>query len=124
GDGVPGPDDVADSGPHDRRTAHRDPAPAPSDEPVPTSRPGRGTARMGWHPRTAQTIEAVPAQPVRRHAPAGRVRLGAGMFTATTDCRRADDGTGRDGATADPRPARAVAARAGHGDGSHHARPR
>ena len=66
----------------------------------------------------------LPARVLRRHAPAGDDRDGAGAGARRADRRRADDRARRHRPGADPRPARAAQPRARPGDDPDHPRPR
>ena len=75
-------------------------------------------------PEAERRLRRVPAPAVRRHAPARDDRDRARVRPEAAVRRRADDRARRHGAGADPRPAARAAARAVHGDGARHARPR
>ena len=88
-----------------------------------TSSPRACCARCGI-PEPERRLERVPAPALGRHAPA---RLHRGRARARPEAavrRRAHDRARRDRAGADARPAGRAAARALHGDGAHHPRPR
>ena len=75
------------------------------------------------HSRPGQEGRCLPAPAVRRPAAARDDRDGARVPAQAPDCRRADDGAGRDDPGADPGAARRPAARVRDGDPVHHARP-
>ena len=125
GDGVPGPDDVAQPGHEDRQ------ARSPSrSTPTSTSRAtfadelAVSLLDVGARPRPGAPHGRVPAPALRRAAPARVHRGRARRRSAAALRRRADDRARRDGAGAGARPARGAAARAVHGAGARHPRPR
>ena len=81
-------------------------------------------ADPGRHPRPRRAARRLSAPALRRPAPAGDDRDGAGQRPRPADRRRADHRARRDHPGADPRPARRPAAAARHGDAVHHPRPR
>ena len=105
GDGVPGPDDVAEPGDEDRQPDHRAAAVPPRH--LEELRQGdRGLApRFGRDPRARAPRQAVPARDVGRHAPAGDDRDRDRLRPQAALRRRADDRARRDRAGPDPRPA-------------------
>jgi oligopeptide/dipeptide ABC transporter ATP-binding protein len=92
------------------------------------ARPGAGArhrgAAAGAHPGAGAALPRVPAQAVRRHAPARDDRHGAGLRAAPADRRRADHGAGRHHPGADPRADAHAAGRDRHRGDPDHARPR
>ena len=81
-------------------------------------------ARVGARPRPRAAHGRVPARAVRRPAPARVHRGRARLRSAAALRRRADDRARRHRAGAGARRARGAAARALHGDGARHPRPR
>ena len=75
------------------------------------------------HPGPQAPRRPVPARVLRRHAPAGDDRDGAGQRAQAADRRRADDGAGCDCPGSDPGAAGGSPGAAGHGDHHHHPRP-
>ena len=73
-------------------------------------------------PRPAGAPRRLPASALRRPAPAGDDRDGAGLRAEAADRRRADDRARRDDPGADPRPARRPQGPPRHGDAADHAR--
>ena len=88
------------------------------------ARAGGRAARLGRHPRRRAARRRLPARILRRHAPAGDDRDGAGAGAGGADRRRADHGARRDDPGADPAPARGPQPRARPGDDPDHPRPR
>ena len=78
----------------------------------------------GRHPRPRGAARRLPAPALRRPAPAGDDRHGAGQRPRHPDRRRADHRARRDHPGPDPRPARRGAEGRGHGDAVHHPQPR
>ena len=109
-DDLPGPDDVAEPGPADRRPDRRaDPGARGPARPAGARAHGRA-ARAGGHPAGPRAGRQLPARVLGRHAPAGDDRAGAVVQPGRPDRRRADDGARRDDPGADP-PAHARPAR-------------
>ena len=123
-DGVPGPDDLAQPGDADRQADHRVAALPPRREPRLRRRDRAGAAPVGRDPRGRAPAARVPAPALGRHAPARDDRDRAGLRSEAPLRRRAHHRARRDRAGPDPRPAPGSAARALHGDGAGHARPR
>ena len=108
---LPGPAVVAEPGRPDRDPGHRGAraAPRPVAQGGHAGRPG--PARPGRHPRPGPAAEGLPAPAVRRHAPAGADRDGAGLPAPAADRRRADHRARRDHPGADPRAAQGAGRR-------------
>ena len=122
--GPAGPDDQPQPGDEDRRPDRRG---ARGARPGARSgRQGRGhpAARPGGHRRPGGAVSPVPARVLRRHAPAGADRDGAGLPTGGAAGGRAHLGPRRDRATAGARPDGAARLRPGRGRAADHARPR
>ena len=81
-----------------------------------------GDAAPGGHPRSRAARGRVSAPALRRHAPAGDDRHGAGVQPGAGHRGRAHHRAGRDDPGADPRSAQAAAGRARHGGDAHHPR--
>ena len=122
--GLPGPDDLAQSGAHHRHPDHRDAAGA--------SRHGRRRRRGGAAPscwrRSASRRRSSGCGNIRTSSPAacasGWRSPSRWLRAQAADRRRADHGARRHGAGADPRPAGARAAAPPHGDDPDHPRSR
>ena len=125
GDGVPGPDDVAQPGDEDRAADHRGPPLPPRHPQGRGQRAGAAAARLGRHPRSRSA-----ASTQYPHELSGGMRQRvhdrdrARLRPQAALRRRAHHRARRHRAGADPQPARPAAARAAHGDGARHPRPR
>ena len=124
-DDLPGSDDVAEPGLHDRGTdrARRS---GPTSEPTRTRREGArstSSSRSGF-PNADSRVDNYPARVLRRHAPARDDRDGARLQPRRPDRRRADDGARRDDPGADHRADRPTEGRVQLGGDPDHARPR
>ena len=124
GDGLPGPDDVAEPGDEDRQPDHRDAAPAPRHHEGLRQGARPRPAAVGRDPRGRAAAEGVPAPDVGRDAPARRDRDRDRLRPEAPLRRRAHHRARRDRAGPDPGPAPGAAARALHGDDPRHPRPR
>ena len=102
-DGLPGPDDLAAPDVPGRRPDRRGREGPPQRQRRRGRPDGRGRPAQGRHPLARAARAPVPARVLRRHAPAGDDRDGAGARPRAPDRRRADDGARRDRAGADPR---------------------
>ena len=122
-DDLPGADDLAQPGLHDRRPDHRGDPPAPGQERPRRLRPRVEMLELLGIPEPARHAQ-LSAPDVRRHAPARDDRHGAVLPPGAADRRRADHRARRHHPGADPRAHEAAAARARHGDDLHHPRSR
>ena len=102
--GVPGADDVAQSGADHRPPDHRDAAAASRRRPR-DGRPARHRASLAWSasPTRSAGCGQYPAPALRRHAPAHHDRHRAHLRAAADHRRRADHGARRHDPGADPR---------------------
>ncbi len=121
---VPGPDDLAQSGAHDRHPTDRDAAGTSGTRRRHRQEAQRRTARRGRHSRARAAAGAISPPALRRHAAARGDRDRAVVRTKAADRRRADHRARRDDPGADPRSPGARAAPPAHGDDPDHPRPR
>ena len=125
GDDLPGPDDVAEPGVHDRRPDLRGDAHA---QPGHEGRRGSGADDRAPRARRRALRRAarrpVSARVLGRHAPARDDRDGDGEQPERPHRRRADDRARRDDPGADRRGHQGRAGANARGDHPHHARPR
>ena len=120
---LPGADDLAQPGLHDRAATDRRAARASRASGVPRAEArALELAAAGPHPRARASAQAVSARTFRRHAPARGHRHGDGLQSAAADRRRADHGARRDHPGRDPGPDRPAEARERHGGAVHHPR--
>ncbi len=119
-DGLPGPALLA--GPVlRRRRPDRPGVPGPPPRlPAGGAGQGRRSAGPGRDSRRGTPFPVPAARVLRRNAPAGADRHGAGLRAAAADRRRADDRAGRHRPGPDPRPAARSAPRDGHGAAAGH----
>ena len=124
-DDLPGADDLAEPGPHDRPADRRG---DPGAHPRCRRRPPRSAPiemlELVRDPLAGAAHRRLSAQPVGRHAPARHDRHGAVLRAVAADRRRADHRARRHHPGPDPRPAQRPAAAARHGDPDHHPRSR
>ena len=123
-DDLPGADDLAQPGPHDRPADRRGDPRAHAAVAAGGQEARHRDARAGAHPLGGRAHRRLPAPPVGRHAPARHDRHGARLRARAADRRRADHGARRHHPGADPRPAGRPAEAARHGDPDHHPRSR
>ena len=102
-DDLPGPDDVAEPGAHDREAARRGGPAPPRRHQARGARTRARAAEGGRDPARRDAHRRLSAPVLRRHAPARDDRDGADQRPRPADRRRADDRARRDDAGADPR---------------------
>ena len=124
GDDLPGSAVGAQPGAPHRPPDRRDDPLAPGHEQEARRGAGRRAARPRRHPPAEGAGAAVPPRVLRRHAPAGDDRHGDRQRPRRADRRRADHRARRHRAGPDPRGHPADPARAEHGRGADHPRPR
>ena len=113
---LPGADDLAEPAPHHREAARRKPRPAPGPDRRPRPRPHPRPPRPASASATPRSrLGRLPAPALRRPAPAGDDRHGAGQRPRHPDRRRADHRARRHRPGPHPRPPRRGPEGRGHG---------
>ena len=123
-DDLPGSDDLAEPGAHDRTPADRGGPAAPRRDQAGRALEGARAAEGGRHPAGRDAHRRLPAPVLGRHAPARDDRDGADQRPRPADRRRADDRARRDDAGADPLVDEDAAGGLRQRDHHDHARPR